>query len=95
MHHLTILMGELPTSPFSYQSEDGQEVNFDSATDVIFYMLDVDMTKHLLTMNATFEKEFKLKEIQPGGSWCMLNSVSRTGFPVFTDAMCCYSQYSS
>jgi len=84
VRHLNILMGESPTSPFSYKSEDGQEVKFDNATDVVFYMLDVDMTKHLTTMNATFEKDFKLKEIQPGGSWCMTNSVSRTKFQVYT-----------
>jgi len=88
VRHLTILMGESPTSPFSYESEDGQEVKFDNAMDAVFYMLDVDMTKHLPTMHDTFEKEFKLKEILPGGPWCMINSVSRTKFPVFTHAMC-------
>ena len=75
VRYLNTLMGESPTSPFSFQEEDGQEVRFDKATDVVFYMLDVDMTNHLLKIDEGFQSEFKLKEILPGGKWCMLNSV--------------------
>ena len=41
---------------------------FDKATDVVFYMLDVDMTNHLLKIDEGFQSEFKLKEILPGES---------------------------
>ena len=75
VRYLNTLMGEYPTSPFSFQKEDGQEVQLDKATDVVFYMLDVDMTNHLLKIDEGFQSEFKLKEILPGGKWCMLNSV--------------------
>ena len=78
VRYLTTWMGESPSSPFSYKDENGLEVKFDSATDVVFYMLDVDMTEYLTKINSSFETEFKMKEILPGGAWCMVNSVSCT-----------------
>ena len=38
-------------------------------------MLDIDMTLYLLNLNAAFSSEFKMKEILPGGKWCMTSQI--------------------
>lgn len=77
VRYLNILRGENPNVNFSYVNDKGKEVRFKKATDVVFYMLDVDMTEHLLNVNAAFKSEFKLKEILPGGRWCMTNQIAK------------------
>ena len=72
VRYLTTWMGESQSSPFSYKDENGQEGKFDSATDVVFYMLDVDMTEYLTKIYSAFETEFTMKEILPmvgHGAW--------------------------
>ena len=78
VHYLSTLMGDTPTATCSYQNEAGQDVALGSATDVALYMLDIDMTKHLLSIEAAFESEYKMKEVLPGGKWCMTHQVSCT-----------------
>ena len=73
--YMQTLMGENPDLPFTYVDENGVEVSFQKATDVVFYMLDVDMPLHLLRINAAFKSEFKMKEILTGGGWCMTNLI--------------------
>lgn len=49
------------------------------AFDIVFYMVDVDMPKWLFTLNEEYKNKFKIKEILPGGAWCLMNYV-RTDF---------------
>ena len=75
VRYLNTLMGENPDHLFSYVNDKGREIKFKKATDVVLYMLDIDMTHNLLNLNAAFNSEFKMKEILPGGKWCMLNQI--------------------
>eukprot|EP00977_Amphora_coffeiformis_P024058 scaffold14974_cov195-Amphora_coffeaeformis.AAC.65 len=53
-----------------------QEIELDVENDVI-YMLDLDMTKLLPQTYQDFVDNFKIKEMLPGGEWCMMNKVRR------------------
>lgn len=50
-------------------------VELDVVKDVL-YMIDLDMPKFLPRAFADFVSNFKMKEILPGGKWCMMNAVS-------------------
>jgi hypothetical protein len=53
--------------------------------DVVFYMVDVDMPKLLPMMDKEYKDRFKIKEMLPGGAWCMMNSVrAGNGFISFS-----------
>ena len=51
-----------------------REIKLDVEKDVI-YMLDLDMSKLLPQMYQDFINSFKIKEMLPGGEWCMMNKV--------------------
>ena len=77
VRHLTILMGDDPSSKsFSYKNQSGVMESFEKATDSLFYMLDVTMAKYMRTMLNELTSRFKLKEILPGGEWCLFQYVS-------------------
>ena len=76
VHYLTILMGPEPsTHPFAYEAMDGTLVELEKSTDSIFYMLDVSLSVHLSGLLSELKSNFKMKEILPGGEWCMLHHV--------------------
>jgi glutamyl-tRNA reductase len=50
-------------------------VELDVVKDVL-YMIDLDMPKFLPRTFDDFVSNFKMKEILPGGKWCMMNAVS-------------------
>jgi hypothetical protein len=57
-------------------STPGQPVlELDVVKDVL-YMIDLDMPKFLPRTFDDFVSNFKMKEILPGGKWCMMNAVS-------------------
>ena len=74
--YCNIIQGERPDQPFSYQDVLGERQSFDKATDVVFFMLDVYLPRHFQALNNEMKLDFKMKEILPGGDWCMLNAVS-------------------
>ena len=74
--YCNILSGDCPEQPFSYKDKEGKIHSFDKATDIVFYMLDIYIPRLFPSLNHEFEQDFKMKEIAPGGEWCMLNPVS-------------------
>jgi len=56
----------------------GQEIQREATLDVendVIYMLDLDMTKLLPRTYQDFIDNFKIKEMLPGGDWCMMSKV--------------------
>ena len=49
------------------------------ATKVVVYMLDVDMPDRLQLLNSWYKEQLKLKEVLPGGDWCVMGWVSEAG----------------
>ena len=76
--YLSIMQSNNPERPFSYENENGEEVSFTKANSVIFYMLDVDISRHLPSLSTGLNSNFKLKEMIPSGEWCCHNCVSIT-----------------
>ncbi len=60
---------------FEFQGFSGQMQSIDVCNDLL-YMIDVDMVKLLPSLCQDFVDSFKLPEILPGGTHCMLHAVS-------------------
>jgi hypothetical protein len=59
---------------FVFINGGGKQQMIDVVIDVL-YMIDVDMIKLLPCLYADFRFAFKMKEILPGGDWCLTNAV--------------------
>ena len=68
--------GRDPDHLFFYETlkKEIVEVN---ATNVIFYMLDVDIATHAISVFDWYMSNFKLKEMLPRGDWSALKLVSK------------------
>ena len=77
VEYIRILTGDHPDKPFSYKDQDGHIITVEKTSDVVFYMLDIFMPRLFTSFNNEFESNFKMKELLPGGEWCMLNPVSQ------------------
>jgi hypothetical protein len=64
----------------SNQDHKGEEISID-VTKTVLYMLDYDMVKLLPTLYDDFVSCYKLRGAMPGGSHCMMNSVTSNGRP--------------
>ena len=82
VEYIRILTGDHPDQSFSYKDQDGRSITVEKTSDVVFYMLDIFMPRLFTTFNNEFEQNFKMKELLPGGEWCMLNPVSQAMNPV-------------
>lgn len=51
-------------------------VSLDRVGDVALYLIDVEMEKHVSKLDSNYKKAFKIREIIPGGSFCMMSAVS-------------------
>jgi hypothetical protein len=60
---------------FSYVDATGSQQTIADALNVVYYMIDVDMPKFLHQLDEEYKQNFKMKEILPGGAWCMMNHV--------------------
>ena len=77
VRHLTLLTSDKAAgASFSYVNENGTEETLPSAADAIFYLLDMSMSKHTNSTLQHFSSNFKMKEILPGGEWCLFQYVS-------------------
>ena len=65
---------------FTYKNGAGENVVIKDVTKVAFYMLDVNMEEHMHLLLEQFNATFKMKEILPGGVWCMMHHVSCFAF---------------
>jgi len=68
-----------PTGLFTFHDSKGTKQTVDPSQ-VVFYMTDVDIPKLLPQLNDYYLEIFKMKEILPGGTWCMMNRVSANAF---------------
>jgi hypothetical protein len=64
-----------PKKPDGASSTKRTDLELDVVKDVI-YMIDVDMPAILSKLYDDFIANFKMKQILPGGKWCMMNAVS-------------------
>lgn len=78
-----------PTDLFTFHDSKGTKQTVDPSQ-VVFYMTDVDIPKLLPELNDYYQEIFKMKEILPGGTWCMMNRVS-TMFLSACRSYCIYS----
>jgi hypothetical protein len=62
------------------QDHKGEEITI-NVTKTVLYMLDYDIVKLLPTLYDDFISCFKLRGALPGGSHCMMNSVTSNGRP--------------
>ena len=76
VRYLELFYGDNNDEPFSYTNENGTTISISNVKDVVFYLLDVDMSQKLSHFDQDFKEAFKMKEILPGGEWCLLNYVS-------------------
>jgi hypothetical protein len=67
-------------SDFTFRDHLGTDHTID-VIDSVLYMIDYDMVKYLPALYADFVAGFKLPGTLPGGSHCMMNSVSPNGRP--------------
>ena len=71
------LQQEIESSSFSFCDGRGKMHQVANIADVALYMIDCDMPKYLPMLNEDYRGRFKVKEILPGGSFCMMNSMTR------------------
>jgi hypothetical protein len=62
--------------PFSFEDGKHRTHSFANAEDVALYFIDCDMPKYLPSLNKEYKHRFKVKEILPGGTFCMMTYVS-------------------
>ena len=79
VRYLNIVMGEDPSSKSFTFEEDGKEIHFEKATDVVFYLLDLSLSREFGSLFTQLNAHFKMPEILPGGDWCMQRYVSFGG----------------
>ena len=65
---------------FTYYDENNNIKSLNCKNTVI-YMIDLDVTKVLPTLYSDLIQKFKLPDLLPGGTHCMMNSVNTGGRP--------------
>jgi hypothetical protein len=65
------------------------------ATNVVLYMIDVDMPAKLPALHSWYREQFKLKEVLPGGDWCVMHWVSGTNDYIAISPSCFFGHYKS
>jgi hypothetical protein len=65
-----------PWFSIQHKHKYGEELLTLDATQVVVYMIDVDMPDKLPIFNSWYKEHFKLKEALPGGDWCVMHWVS-------------------
>lgn len=61
---------------FAYKdNKEGSLLTIDDSSEVVFYMIDIEMPTKLKQLDTWYKESFKLKEILPGGDWCVMNPV--------------------
>lgn len=50
-------------------------IDVDTAKDVV-YAIDIDLPRLLPKNHLDFQRNFRMKQIMPGGEWCMMSHVS-------------------
>ena len=59
-----------------------QDVHFPDAKKIVLYMIDVNMSTEVSFLNESYYlKDFKVKEILPGGKWCVMRWLPKTTQP--------------
>ena len=82
-----------PTDLFTFHDSKGTKQTVDPSQ-VVFYMTDVDIPKLLPELNDYYQEIFKMKEILPGGTWCMMNRVSTNVFKCMSELLHLQSHFS-
>lgn len=61
---------------FRFEDSTGIQHEIEDVAEVVFYLVDMEMEKHCHKLDEWYKRDFKMKEILPGGAWCMMNHVS-------------------
>lgn len=77
--------GELPDQKMVYS--EGTRSQEENEEDVVLYMIDVEMSTYLKGLDDDFKRGFKVPDVLPAGSSCLLNNVS--------EFLCLYFSWSS
>jgi hypothetical protein len=51
------------------------------------YMTDVEMATYFPRFDYEYKQQFKMKELLPGGTWCLMNHVCAIGIPVSMECL--------
>ncbi|KAL3936586.1 MAG: hypothetical protein SGBAC_008127 [Bacillariaceae sp.] len=77
------LRGEMDGSDhsFSFVNHKGESKTLENVGIAALYMIDVDTNRLLPKLNSNFLESFRYHGVLPGGSHCMMNSVTSTARP--------------
>ena len=67
--------GEQGSISLKHTEKEGGLVEVDTAKDVV-YAIDIDLPRLLPRNHRDFQRNFRMKQIMPGGEWCMMSHVS-------------------
>mmetsp|Transcript_1622 Transcript_1622/g.2385 ORF Transcript_1622/g.2385 Transcript_1622/m.2385 type:complete len:1247 (+) Transcript_1622:125-3865(+) len=66
---------------FTFIDHEGNENNIQDVGISALYMIDMDIIKSLPGLYSNFMESFKIRELLPGGLYCMMNKVTPTARP--------------